>query len=360
MDLRAEPLVVTMPAIDPKRYYSAQLIDLYTFNFDYLGTRVEGSDGGSYLIAGPDWSGEQPEGIKRVIPTETNLAYSLLRTQLFKPDDLNNVIQIQNQYKVQPLSEFLGTQPPKPLPEINYPPIAPETLNENFFEYVNFLLQFCPTHPTEIELRDKFKTIGVEPAAVFPPAGVSQEWLNAMSAGQEEGMNEIDRTAQLTTSSAGLFGTREELNNDYLKRAVGARLGIYGNSIAEAFYPTYILDANEDLLDSGNYDYELRIPREGIPAQAFWSVTMYDGITRFLVENQLERYLINSPMEEELDKDAVGGITLYLQHESPGEEKESNWLPAPDGPMFVVMRVYIPKENVLNGSWQAPPIDISD
>ncbi|NEP43376.1 MAG: DUF1254 domain-containing protein, partial [Okeania sp. SIO2H7] len=251
MDLQAEPLVITMPDIEDERYYTAQLVDLYTFNFDYLGTRVEGNDGGNYLIAGPDWSGEQPEGIKRVIPSETNLAYSLLRTQLFNPDDIDNVNAIQEKYKAQPLSEFLDTQRPEAPPEIDYPPISSETLNDHFFEYVNFLLQFAPTHPTEVELRDEFKTIGVEPGAVFPPEGVSQEWLDAIASGQQAGIDTIDETAQETTSSAGVFGTREELNNDYLKRAVGSLLGIYGNSIAEAFYPGYIVDENGELLNSG-------------------------------------------------------------------------------------------------------------
>ncbi|MDJ0798538.1 MAG: DUF1254 domain-containing protein [Calothrix sp. MO_167.B12] len=360
MDLRAEPLVVTMPPIDPNRYYSLQLVDLYTFNFDYLGTRVEGNGGGSYLIAGPNWSGENPQGVKRVISSETNLVFSQFRTQLFNPDDLDNVINVQEQYKVQPLSEFVGTQPPQAPPELDYPPISRDTLQENFFEYVNFLLQFCPTHPTEVELRERFKTIGVEPGAVFPPAGVSQDWLNAISAGQEEGMNEIDQVAQETTTSAGLFGTREELDNDYLKRAVAARLGIYGNSDAEAFYPAYQKDSNGKLLDSGQHNYVLRLPDGDLPATAFWSVTMYDGKTRFLIHNPIDRYLINSSMLPELQTDADGGITLYLQHKSPGADKESNWLPAPDGLMFVVMRLYIPEESVLSGDWQAPPIVISD
>ncbi|NES79549.1 MULTISPECIES: DUF1214 domain-containing protein [Okeania] len=258
------------------------------------------------------------------------------------------------------MSEFLGTQPPEAPPEIDYPPISSETLNEHFFEYVNFLLQFAPTHPTEERLRKKFKKIGVEPGAVFPPEGVSQEWLDAIASGQQAGIDTIDETAQETTSSAGVFGTREELNNDYLKRAVGSLLGIYGNSIAEAFYPGYIVDENGELLNSGNYNYLLQIPPEGIPAQAFWSVTIYDGVTRYLIHNPLDRYLINSPMLEELEENADGSITLYLQYESPGTEKESNWLPAPDGPMYVIMRIYIPEEYVINGSWEAPPMVIAE
>ncbi len=365
MDLRAEPFVLTIPAVEPERYYSTQLIDLYTFNFDYLGTRVEGNDGGTYLIAGPDWNGEQPEGVTRVIPSETNLVLALYRTQLFNPEDIDNVAAIQNQYKVQPLSDYLGTQPPEAPPEIDYPPITRETVNENFFEYVNFLLQFCPPHPTEVELREKFKTIGVEPEAVFPPAEVSQEWLNAIATGFEEGINQIEETTvDESVSSAELFGTREELNNyypnNYLYRAAGAKIGLYGNSAAEAWYPIYQVDASGEFLDGSKHNYVLRLLEGDLPADAFWSVTMYDANTGFLIENSIDRYLINSPMLPELKKDTDGDITIYIQYESPGADKESNWLPAPNGPLYMIMRLYLPQENVLNGEWEAPPIAIAD
>ena len=287
------------------------------------------------------------------------MVFSQFRTQLFSPDDIDNVINIQEQYKVKPLSKFLGTQLPKDPPEIDYPHINRDILNENFFKYMNFLLQFCPTHPSEVELRDKFKTIGIEPLAVFPPAGVSQEWLNEVASGQKDGTNAIDEVANQTKSSAGLFGTREELDNNYLNRAVAARVGIYGNSDAETFYASYITDIEGDFFDSSEHNYVLQI-QEDIPALAFWSVTMYDGETRFLIHNPLDRYLINSAMLPELKKNADDSITLYLQNKSPGKEKESNWLPAPDGKMFVVMRLYIPDTQVVEGNWEAPAMVTSD
>lgn len=397
MDLRTEPLVVTMPditsfasATGKDRYYSLQLIDLYTFNFEYLGTR-RGQQGGTYIIAGPDWSEEEsekitsilksetnPEGIiDEIIKSETNLVFSLFRTQLFDPadsDDLAKVNQIQDQYQVQTLSQFMKTEPaPESAPDISYPriddsgPENGEKLDPNFFQYVNFLLQFCcPTHQTERDLREQFKTIGVgEDFSTFPPEGVSAEWVNALNEGSEDGMNTIVETAENTPTSLGIFGTREELLGDdggqnngdetgYLNRAMGAFMGIYGNSDAEAVYPVYLQDSEGLLLDATKSNYQMVIPKE-MPVNAFWSVTMYDGLTKFLVANDLKRYLINSSMT--LTPNQVNEtITLYLQNESPGEGKESNWLPALAGPMFVVMRLYRPNDEVITGRWEVPVI----
>jgi len=393
MDLRTEPLVVTMPditsATGKDRYYSLQLIDLYTFNFEYLGTR-RGQQGGTYIIAGPDWSEEEsekitsilksetnPEGIiDEIIKSETNLVFSLFRTQLFDPadsDDLAKVNQIQDQYEVQTLSQFMKTEPePESAPNISYPGIDDsgsdngETLDPNFFQYVNFLLQFCPTHLTEVELREQFKTIGMrEDFSTFPPEGVSAEWVNALNEGSAIGMNTIVKTAEKTPTSLGIFGTREELLGDdggqnngdepgYLNRAMGAFMGIYGNSDAEAVYPVYLQDSEEQPLDASKHNYELKLELP-MPVEAFWSVTMYDGSTKFLVANDLNRYLINSSMTLTPNEDQET-ITLYLQNESPGEEKESNWLPAPAGLMFVVMRLYRPQDEVVSGKWIPPVI----
>ena len=123
-DLRAEPLVFTVPAVEKDRYYSLQFIDLYTFNFAYVGSRATGNEAGAYLLAGPGWKGEKPAGIKKVIRSETDIAFVLYRTQLFSPDDIENVKRIQAGYKVQPLSAFLGKPAPSPAPAHSQPPVA--------------------------------------------------------------------------------------------------------------------------------------------------------------------------------------------------------------------------------------------
>ena len=164
MDLRAEPLVLTMPKIETGRYYSAQLIDLQTFNFAYLGTRAFGNDGGDFLVAGPGWTGEPPAGIKAVVQCETEIAYALFRTQLFNCDDLQNVTKIQSGYKVQPLSRYLGTAAPPAATTLAWPRPSPQMDGpESFFDYLNFLLQFCPVETSETGLRHRFATLGSAP-----------------------------------------------------------------------------------------------------------------------------------------------------------------------------------------------------
>src|SRR5438034_7368132 len=159
MDLRAEPMVLTVPPIEKKRYFSAQLIDAYTFNFDYIGSRTTGNNGGSYLVAGPNWKGETPKGVKKVFRSETEFVFAVYRTQLFNPGDIDNVKKVQAGYKAQALSAFLGTAAPKAAPAIDFiKPLSPaeEKTSPEFFNILNFVLQFCPTNPSETELMARF------------------------------------------------------------------------------------------------------------------------------------------------------------------------------------------------------------
>ena len=165
----------------------------------------------------------------------------------------------------------------------------------------------------------------------------------------------MDQEAATTTSSEDGFGTRAFLDGNYLKRAVAAKLGIYGNSKAEAYYVPYMKDSEGNPLDASKSKYTLTFPKGELPpAHAFWSVTMYDGKTQLLVDNPINRCLINSPMLPGLKFNDDGSLTIYIQNESPGADKEANWLPAPDGPAFMVLRIYWPKEEVLDHTWKAP------
>ena len=156
--------------------------------------------------------------------------------------------------------------------------------------------------------------------------------------------------------TADVFGTREHLQNNYLFRMGAAVLGIWGNSAEEAIYPPYYVDADGEKLD-GSHCYTLRFaPGRLPPDNSFWSLTMYELPESLLVANPINRYLLNSPMLEDFVRDDDGGITLYLQHDSPGEELEPNWLPAPKGPFSAVMRLYWPKKEALDGSWTMPPL----
>jgi hypothetical protein len=155
--------------------------------------------------------------------------------------------------------------------------------------------------------------------------------------------------------SSAFFGTRDFLKNNYLYRYVGAKLGLYGNTGADAIYYGYFIDGDRHPLDASKNDYFLRFDKGGIPENhAFWSLTMYDGKTQFLVANPLHRYLLNSTTLKSYKYEPDGSLTLYIQKKSPGKDKEANWLPAPDGPFYAVYRVYMPGEAVLNGTWKKP------
>src|SRR5580692_11076380 len=189
LDLRAEPIVLTLPPIEKERYYSVQLTDAYTFNFAYVGTRTTGNDGGSFAIAGPHWQGPTPKGVKKVIRSETELVIVVYRTQLFNPADIDNVKKIQAGYKVQPLSAFLGTSPPTVAPAIDFiKPLTPETQKTSleFFNIVNFVLQFCPTVQSEKALMAQFARIGVGAGKTFDPDTLSPEIRTAIEQGRSD------------------------------------------------------------------------------------------------------------------------------------------------------------------------------
>jgi hypothetical protein len=157
-------------------------------------------------------------------------------------------------------------------------------------------------------------------------------------------------------TSGDVFGTREYLKNNYLYRMAAAVLGIYGNSKQEAMYPVYYMDEANQKLD-GATRYSLRFaPGQLPPVNAFWSLTMYEQPASLLVANPINRYLVNSPMLPQFQRDADGGLTLLIQNESPGKDKEANWLPAPKGPFSLVMRLYSPKAEATEGKWTAPPL----
>jgi hypothetical protein len=363
MDLRAEPIVLTVPPIEKQRYFSVQLIDAYTFDFAYLGSRTTGNGGGSYMIAGPDWKGDTPKGIKKVVRSETEFVLALYRTQLFNPADIENVKKVQAGYKAQPLSAFLGSGAPKTAPEIHFiKPLSPaeEKSSLQFFSILNFILQFCPTDPSETELMARFAKIGVGAGKTFDPGTLSPEMKTAIEQGIADAwadfaglMKEFDAGK---VTSGDVFGTREYLKNNYLYRMGAAVAGIYGNSKQEAMYPVYGIDSDGQKL-TGARRYTLHFAAGQLPpVNAFWSMTMYELPSSLLVANPINRYLINSPMLPQLKRDTDGGLTLLIQNESPGKDKEPNWLPAPKGPFIMFMRLYWPKEEAVTGKWKQPPL----
>jgi hypothetical protein len=362
MDLRAEPIIVTMPKIEKNRYYTGQMVDLYTYNFAYLGTRSYGNDGGTFMIAGPGWKGETPKGVRAVKQSETEFAYILFRTQLFNPADLNNVKKIQAGYHAQTLSQYLKQPSPAAAAEVNWPAPSPDMLTTPaLFPYLNFMLQFCPTNPSETDLMARFAQLNIGAGKTFDFGKLSPESQKAVTDGIADASQDMAALMQRINagevSSSDLFGTREFLKGNYLYRYAGAKLGLYGNTGDEAIYLPYFVDANHQPLDASKTGYTLLFPKGQLPpAHAFWSLTMYDGKTQLLVANPLKRYLVNSTMVKSLKYGSDGSLTIYVQKDPPGAPKETNWLPAPDGPFYAILRIYMPAPEVVNGTWKKPQL----
>ena len=302
--------------------------------------------------------------------SETEFALAVYRTQLFNPADIENVKNIQAGYKVQPLSEFLGqaatpaTTPAAPAGAIIKPlSVADQKTSPEFFGILNFVLRFCPTHPSETELMARFARLGIGAGREFEFGKLSPELQQAVRDGMADAWSELadfEKDAMVTgnVTSGDIFGTREYLKNNYLYRFDAAKVGIWGNSKDEAMYPIYRTDAGGQPLDGAANRYTLRFAKDQLPpVNAFWSLTMYELPSSLLSANRLNRYLINSPMLPDLKRDPDGGITLYLQNDSPGAKKESNWLPAPKGPFWTALRLYWPKKEAVDGSWTAPKMN---
>jgi hypothetical protein len=370
MDLRAEPIVLSVPAVDPKRYYSVMLCDGNTYNYGYIGSRATGSEPGDYMVVGPDWKGATPPGIKKVFRSSTQFSVAGYRTQLFNPDDLDNVKKVQAGYKAQTLSAYLkqpGTV--AAAAAIDFPKIDKELVKTNFFEYLDFALQFAPPQENEKEIRAQLAKIGVGPGKTFSFKDLPLEQKLEVGLGMKEGEDKVEKYIANAGKAingwrvSGLPGDSAHYNGDWLKRAAAAKAGIYGNDPAEATYPYTRIDGDGQTLDGSKNSYTLTFPPgQQPPVNAFWSLTMYDGKSQLLIENPINRYLINSPMLPNMKTNSDGSLTLYIQNKSPGVDKEANWLPAPNDTIYLVMRLYWPKTEAPSilppgeGTWQPPGI----
>jgi hypothetical protein len=355
LDLRTEPMVVSVPA-SPDRYYVLQWFDLYTHNFTYIGSRATGTEAGDYLFVGPGWKGEKPEGIKAVMQAETDFVGTLTRTSWTGPDDRDGLVAMQRQYHIRPLSEFEGGKPPQPAPSYQFPAWDEARANSiGFIDYLNFILRFTPPVDSEKASFERFAKIGIGPGRAFDPATVDPKVKQAVEDGIKDGQAKLQAEVDATTSSATLFGTREFLGKDYvIRRAAGAALGIYGNSKEEAFYTPYTLGTDKKPLD-GARNYVLHFAKDQVPpVKFFWSMTMYNLPGRLLVANPIDRYAIGSRTDG-LKTNEDGSVDIYIQSASPGTDKGSNWLPSPtSGSYYMVLRMYGPEGSLADGTWKAP------
>ena len=369
LDLRAEPMVISVPMIEKRRYYAVQLIDGNTYNYGYIGTRTTGAEPGDYLVVGPDWKDEAPPEIKKVFRSTTPFTLALIRTQLFDPADMPNVEKIQAGYGAQPLSGFLKKPAPPAVPQVEFLPATTAGIKDNFFQYLDAALQFVPETSRDAAVRAKLAKIGIGPGKTFDFKDLPLTHKAEILVGMKQGDRKIDKW--LATGNKNIngwnvgsfFGDEAFYNGDWLMRAGAAKGGLLGNDAAEAMYPYTRTDDNGKLLDGSKHRYTITFaPGLLPPVNGFWSVTMYDGKSQLLVKNPIKRYLINSPMLPGMKRGPDGSLTLYIQKDSPGADKEANWLPAPDDKIYLVMRLYWPTTTAPSilppgeGTWQPPGI----
>jgi len=364
VDLRSEPVVLSVPEVPDGRYYVIQMVDLYTHNFAYVGTRATGNGAGNYLIAGPYWQGKKRNGVDAVFRSEGNFVLCLGRTAVNGDDDVDAAVGIMEQFQLTPLSVFLGQPRVEPAAPLNYPVYSDaQAHSAGFISYFNFLLGQLDVGPDDEDDVVSYGGIGIGRNRPFDADCLSPEMRQVIDEGVALGQKKIqDQIGKLGdvrngwTLTGKVFGNRERMRGRYLTRAAAAMFGLYGNDIEEAYYPGTSVDEDGEPLDASKHNYVITFASDEIPAvDAFWSLTLYKLPEQLFAENSLNRYSIGDRTPG-LKFGEDGSLTIYIQSESPGEDRESNWLPANAGPFSLQLRMYLPKPAALEGPYAPPPV----
>jgi hypothetical protein len=365
LDLSAEPMVLSVPDTNG-RYYLMPMLDAWTNVFATPGARTTGTKAGNFIITGPGWSGAAPAGMQ-AIKAPTNLVWILGRTQTNGPEDYAAVHRIQAGLKLVPLSQFgKSHEAPDGIvdadADMKTPPITQlqHMSGVEFFTVLAKLLKANPAPAADAPMLENLARIGVVPGHDFDPGKLDPAAAKGLDAAVQHAIATLQSNAKEMGSAVngwripkmnlGAFGT------DYNARAFIALIAFGANLPDDALYPTTFVDAAGKPLDGINR-YVLHFDA-GLtpPVNAFWSVTMYDPQS-FFVENTINRYAISSWMP--LKRNDDGSLDLYVQHDSPGADKEANWLPAPSGGFNMTLRMYWPKKgkpSIIDGSWKPPAV----
>jgi hypothetical protein len=361
-DVSKEPLVFSGPD-SGGRYYLLPFLDYWTDVFTVRGKRTTGTAAQTFAIVGPGWRGKLPRGVERYdSPTASGLLIG--RTQTNGQADYEAVRKFQDGIKVVPLSAYgKPFAPPKGKvrsdQDMSPPPDQVDKMDAaTFFATFAELMKRNPPHANDYPILDRMKRIGIAPGKAYSVSSQPQEVQDALNAAPSSALKDIKEAWRkagvlangwrTNLTAIGTYGT------DYLHRAGVAYGGLGANVPDDAVYPTAFADGDGQPFDSGER-YILHFGKDQIPpARAFWSLTMYDERQLFAA-NPINRYAIGD--RDKLAFNADGSLDLYIQRESPGKEKESNWLPAPVSGSFTMnLRLYWPKAEVLNGSWAPPPV----
>lgn len=360
LDLDAEPVVIEAPEIEDS-YWTIQICDFYTNSFAYIG-KSQGDGAGAYAIVGPDWRGVLPEGLNRSVVSPTPVACVLARVAVIN-DDEAQAVDLQHQFRLSPLSVWMGAaseaaEPVAPRPYLDFK----DGDSLDFFRMLNWVLTANPPPAADAGVLGLFERIGVVPGTEFDPTGLHPATVEGMKRGVDQGLvsllgempfcvPNVNGWLIPNPSRSGNFGT------DYHLRLVTAEIGLLANDAREALYIGCFMDEHGEPLIGGR-DYVIHYDADQLPPVAeFWSFTMYTHPPGFLTESSINRYAIGS-LTPGLQRNSDGSVDIYIQRESPGAGRESNWLPTtPEGELFrIILRMYNPGPHILNGTWKPQPI----
>lgn len=362
LDLSRGPIIMSVPATEG-RYYLLPIYDMWTDAFAVPGTRTSGSQPGRFALVPQGWHGALPNDVEK-IESPTPVVWIIGRTQTNGPADYEAVHKVQDGFTLTPLSRW-PQQPlapaftPDPTVDMKTPPMEQvHTLTgKEFFTRAAELIKQNPPHITDWSQIARRRRIGLKVGESFDWERLApdvQEALNAAPAAALQSMHaalpRMARVAngwQMNTDTVGVYG------DHYLKRAIVTMIGLGANQAVDAVYPICFADADGKPID-GSKKYVLHFNEDELPpVEAFWSITMYDA-AGYQAANEIDRFAIGD--RDALQYNADGSLDIYLQHTNPGPGKLSNWLPAPQGPLGITMRLYAPRPRVLDGRWGPPPI----
>jgi hypothetical protein len=359
LDLNAGPVILHIAGTDD-RYFMLPMLDMWSDVFANPGKRTTGTAAAGFLVTGPGYLGEVPAGLE-VIEAPTPHVWIIGRTQTDGPADYPAVHAVQDGYRIEIPGAATALVPESDQVASGEPLAIVNTMDVmDYFAYAAKLLAVNPPHPTDFSILARIARLGIIAGEAFDAHRFDDEERAQIEAGRTDALTAMGSALPtlgtsihgwtVMTDTIGVYG------NAYLKRAVVAMIGLGANPPEDAVYPLLTVDADGNP-PSGDNDYLLHFEAGALPpVDAFWSVTMYDA-DGFPVTNDLNRFALGD--RDPLHYNDDGSLDLFLQHASPGTERESNWLPAPLGPIGLTMRLYAPRDAVLSGAWQPPAVAVS-
>ena len=356
--LKDEPVILTVPEV-ADRYYTIEIVDFMGDNFAYVGTRATGTKAGSYAIVGPDWKGTLPAGVQQLPASSTPWATILGRTYVKDASDLEAAHKIQDQYKLTPLSQWGKAEVTPPKDAVIWQAFDPKADPLADWKTINRAMIEVPPPAREADMLQQFARIGIG-------AGLDVE---AQDASTKRGLARAAVDGKAIIAEAFTDGYLQKVINgwnypppatgrpsptrDWVFRDMQMLAGFVANDPVEATYLNVSVDGDGKPL-TGKNRYVIHFDKGGEPkVKAFWSVTMYN-LKYNLVANPIDRYSLGD--RSGMKPDADGGLTIFVQKDLPGADKEANWLPAPDGQFFLILRTYLPDDGIVNQTWQPPKI----